>query len=477
MDAAVFLTLILCLLNGGNDLLDYLDTEQYWQIKNVPVTLQAMTAELQPPKQQDVSQLIPELEAADAPARDEAGRKIRKAGASALEPLRAASRSGRLELSRRAGRIIEEIHGDLKPVEVRRLMAIRALGELGKKDALPILQPFLDLKEPFVADYARTAVGLIEAKPVVRPRPLELIRNERWLLPGNCFAVGQLTPREGKPVSVAKGIELIRIGRGGDRNDMINRATRQIVVMAEEIGNVRVESATFGTFEGEEKAPVLVVFGRVQCDAEGFRGLARRHKLPMRQVQGVDVFEPSRGAAILIPSDDQVIVIGAMGDQGLPVERTIEAIKSNKGGLAEATSMKKLIEKVDTALPLWVVGEVTETYRRVPVVEAFDTFSLFGRRDGDALALTLEAKGHDPEKAKAAAEALARYAEKGIKEINPIVTVAPILSAAVDLLGTVKVSSAGDTLTATATLKASPAGLLSIPLLLEDIPREGAPER
>src|SRR2546421_8733531 len=108
MEASFFL-LFTMLLGGasGNDLLDLIPTDSYWKSKEVELTAPNIMVELNSIKADDTS----------------------------------------------------------KATAVRRLMAIRALGELKSADALPSLKTQLDSKEMFVADYAQRAIDAIESKP------------------------------------------------------------------------------------------------------------------------------------------------------------------------------------------------------------------------------------------------------------------------------------------------------------------------
>ena len=87
--------MLLCGGSTGSDALDYIDSEHYWKSKKIEYTVEAMMLEAKKP---DV-------------AEDAA----------------------------------------MKEAQIRRLLAIRALGEKKAQKALPLLQGFIDSKEPFVA--------------------------------------------------------------------------------------------------------------------------------------------------------------------------------------------------------------------------------------------------------------------------------------------------------------------------------------
>ena len=138
------LLMLLLMSGGGNDLLDYVQAKAYWQLKGVPVTAAAMTGELAPPKAE--------------------GAKEAAAG-----PQTAA-----------------------KAAVVRRLMAIRTLGELKDAQALAVLQPLLKSTALFEAEYAQQAIAAIEGKPFARPRTAaKQMAQDPWLLPADCGIVGR----------------------------------------------------------------------------------------------------------------------------------------------------------------------------------------------------------------------------------------------------------------------------------------------
>src|ERR1700683_3315782 len=163
------LYILMFLLGGSNDLLDYVPTYAYWQIKQVHVTLVGMTAELEQPAAPDVTALIGDLSHADPQVRAAAGLKLTDIGWKIVPQLWAAVDNGDPETSNQARRLIARIDVTSKPSLVRRLMAIRTLGELKQPAALATLKPLLDSKEQFEADYAAAAIAQIERRPNRRP--------------------------------------------------------------------------------------------------------------------------------------------------------------------------------------------------------------------------------------------------------------------------------------------------------------------
>src|SRR5688572_2329943 len=162
-----FLALVLSLVTGGgNDLLDYMPTVGYWAEKNVQVSLESMTAELAERPARDVGPLIADLGSPDAETRDKAALKIREiGGAGALSALSEAGESPDAEVRRRARALLQQIGGDEIQRGVRRLMAIRTLGQLRNPQAVAALKPLLESKQLFVAEYAQNALDAIEGRP------------------------------------------------------------------------------------------------------------------------------------------------------------------------------------------------------------------------------------------------------------------------------------------------------------------------
>src|SRR5947209_12844999 len=157
-----FLVLLSLLVGGGgSDLLDYVPSDYYWKHKQVDVSLDTMTNELKPVDAQDISKIIPDLDSADPQMRETATKKIQSVGPAALPELKKQAQSDEQEIAGRARALIQKIEASERPKAVRRLMAIRTLGEMKKKEALPTLQAMLKSDEMFVTEYAREAIDRI----------------------------------------------------------------------------------------------------------------------------------------------------------------------------------------------------------------------------------------------------------------------------------------------------------------------------
>jgi len=188
--------MLMLLLSGGgwgNDLLDYLPTSAYWRAKGVEVSVERMTAELAVAEPADLAQLIRDLGADRHATREAASAKLRALGPVAIPALKKAAESDDPEVRTRAKELLEGLSGGAQANAIRRLMAIRTLGELKKPEALAALRPLLEAKEPFVADYAARAIATIEGRAHERAAASrEMLWRDLCLLPANCGIVAQL---------------------------------------------------------------------------------------------------------------------------------------------------------------------------------------------------------------------------------------------------------------------------------------------
>jgi hypothetical protein len=473
-----YLTMILCLLTGGgNDLLDYLPTESFWAQKNVAVSVEAMVKELMPRPSADVTKLIADLGAPDAATRDAAAQRIREigGGGAATKALTEAADSPNAEVRGRARTLLRDLGGDDIELGVRRLMAIRTLGEIGKAEALPTLKPLLNSKELFEADYAKVAIDQVEGRTPsasamrpVAPRVVEDV----WLLPADCKTVGQLVPRRGSPLGIA---EFMAAMKGKDelkKNADAASAVQTVLEIVERIGNVRVDAATFGvsgTLVDRRGGPApgyvaLVVRGKYHSGY--LRMLAKSAHYGAGEESGIEIFKPNGELTWLMPSDEVFVFLASPTGAEAPAAELARAVKAGKGPLAGDEAAHKRIEALDTKQILWGASTVTPDQKSMPVAEAFDTITLSGTREAKTLKIRMTAKGSDPEKVKAAADKTAKHAKDSADFLSGIHMSIILMSA--DLLRSVKLESSGTTATLTAQLETTPAAILSLPVLADE---------
>src|ERR1051325_4906437 len=149
---------------GGNHLLDYASSQSYWKSKGVVVSVQTMTNELRSSDAKDISELIAQLASPDGQVRAGAAKKIIQLGEGVLPQLEKAVETPDPEVAASVKTLIADISAASKVNAIRRLMAIRTLGELKKPESVNALRPLVSAKEMFVSEYAARSIAQIEGK-------------------------------------------------------------------------------------------------------------------------------------------------------------------------------------------------------------------------------------------------------------------------------------------------------------------------
>ena len=456
-------TLVTFLLGGGasRDLLDYVPVEAYWEAKKVVVTPDVLLAELQPPPAAgDLGDLVGQLDAADAATRDAAAAKIRALGAAAVPTLQKEADSDDIGVARRARSLISEINAATKPARVRRLMAIRTLGERKERRALDLLKPLADSKEPFVAAYARRAAAQIDGKSGdaadagAGAAAAGSVRDDLWLLPANCAAVGQFEPRPGMSQRFDEAIEPMHV-LPAQKKDRLDALTESVLELADKVGNVRIDGVTLGVSDDFGMTSGFVVaIVRGQFDRAAVAERVRQEGSPSGNVDGFDVFKmEDGGGALFFPSDNLAVYLFGPDAEKLPVREMIAAARAGKGGLATADGMRELLKLAQTDQPLWAAARVTPAYKQFPIAAGFDRAVLVGRQTGSTFKLEGSAEGTDPKQADISVHEMKRYLKEYIDAMHNMAPVMPPLQRVMHFLESVKADLNGAKLTATATFE------------------------
>ena len=473
--AASWLMVLLLALGGGdgNELLDYLPSRLYWEVKGVDLSADAMRAELAAKPSADAVALIPELGDDRFETREKAMEKIRAIGPDAIPALRTALESESAEIRNRAAVLVRDLSVAGRAREIRRLMAIRALGELKARDAEADLLGLLPSGEPFVASYARAALASIRNQDAAPPAaaPGE-VRADLALIPPGCGVVGRMTVPPGRPVDYDRLLASISGFplRGEQTPDQAaEQAARQGIAIAERIGNIRIDAVTLGV-SGDigNNAGFVVVVARGCYDAKGLRELILQEtRAKPRTIAGVDVLPLDREFTLILPSDERLILAGGPKTDALPMEDLATALREGEAK-QPAPETAALAGAVDTSRPLWLSMRVTEAYRSMPLLAPFEAVTLVVGREADAQHLALSARGKDAEAVKASVAIF----EKGLQEAREGFAKAvqdvrmPQMKAFADLLGSIALETDGGAVTVTGTLKGTGHTAVLTPMLL-----------
>ena len=414
-----WLAAVVMMLSQGNatDVLDLVDAASYWKAQNVQMTADALAAEVKPP---------------------------------AAAANRAAA--------------------------VRRLMAIRALGELKDKAALPLLKPLLGEQAPFVADYARQAIATIEGAPYRRQMPsAENLAADVALLPSGCSLVAQTSMAGGAPISYDALADILKAatppgGKAQDVERVRSEVTQALTQFTGTVGNFRIESVTMGVAgEFGPRAGFLVVIARGLYDADAAREAAQAvAKKEVEEVEDVGVIRPDSEVALAFPSNDRAILVAGPARESVDAAlvQVLAALKTGKGGLDGDAGMKALLASVDRAKHLWAAAAMTDTYRQAELFAPFDTITLTADEAGGTMDFLLVARGRD---ADAAAKAVGQFeagrqdALKQMKANMPAEAKA-MMGGIVEMIEGVKTAQDGAQVTVTASLKGGGLGGMLLPL-------------
>jgi len=291
------------LLGSGNDMLDYTSVDQYWQSRGVVVSVENMVAELKPAnKDGDISELIDALGAKEFRVREDASKKILARGEAAIPQLEQVVRSKRsAEILFRSRALLKDLKGNAACRTTRRLMAIRALGQLHTKNpqALAMLRSLLHSTKPFEAEFAKYAIAKIEGKKLPRPAgPSQAELDEDiWLLPRECHLVMQLASTDYIPVGTKWLVRNVKADRYAPSPNipMLQakkaHADQCINMLINQIGNARIDAVTIGATQNH-----CFTILRGQYDKKVLKAFLQKQKIQVIQKGSLDLIttlEPS----------------------------------------------------------------------------------------------------------------------------------------------------------------------------------------
>ncbi|MFP4106734.1 MAG: HEAT repeat domain-containing protein [Phycisphaerae bacterium] len=362
-----------------NEALDIVPAERYWKMQNVEMTEAEMVAVLKADDEKkdvpDISGLIKQLGAKSYKARQEAQRKIEACGPGVLPQVRPLLKSDDAEVASRAAEIIEKLAGGADSRELRRLMAIRTLGNLKAKDHLPLLKKIAGSKDPFEAEYAKQAIAKIQDKEFTRPALSYKQRMaELKYLPENTGLIAQidLSGGPGEPVDFAQlKKSMANMGPGGNVEQQfeqgIGEMLEHVLPVLATTGNARIDSVTIGVASdvGNRSGNAIVQFCGLydpQKLADGIKQIGGNN-IAIGDYKGVRalIIERDDGYLLLPSNDRAVLVMGA--NKEFITRGADEALGLLKGKGKSALDNEKLvgmIKNVDSGSKKWVVLDMVD---------------------------------------------------------------------------------------------------------------------
>ena len=469
--------LMVAMMGGaGNDLLDYMQTKAYWQIKGVAVTAEAMQAELKPVLPGQVKALMADLTGNDEAKRKAAAGRLSTMGVGVIPQLTkaAATAQGNPEKAGAIQQLIGKLYQARQAGSVRRLMAIRTLGELKARAAMPMLTGLLKSKALFEADYAAAAIAAIGGKPYKRPGvSAKTLAADVWRLPSNCGIVAQSKMPPGGPVDFAKILKKVGSLPGGMKAEQILvQATQMLVKAAEMTGNIRFDGATMGVAgNAADRTGFVAIIVRGTYDAKALAALmGEQGRIKTETVNGIEVLKPDNEVALILPGNDMLVFCAGPNREQLPLGEMTTAIKTGVGGLKPASDLGKLIKTLDTSGPLWAAATITDAYRKGgPIIASFKTMTLVSKTVKDGQTFTVTGKGADPKQVDMAVKAFNGLIAMGGAELEQQVQrgrpQSEMLKPILEFFKSIKATADGASATATGTIKGSSLTTIA-PLLL-----------
>ena len=456
---------------GGGDLLDFMSTDSYWKAKHITVTVEQLLEDAKAPTAVgDVSKEIKDLASAEFKVRDAARKKIESMGPGVLPQLEPAINSKDDEVAEIAQDIQKKLLGRGKERAVRRLMAIRTLGERKEATAGAVLAEAAKSPDPFVADYAARSLALIDGQPlpVREPRKIE---NDVWLLPADVSVVGQVSAtRVGKPITIDTVFEKYASALGNmggpnrpapdaeqikkQRDQMLDTAYTGMLQVIDRLGNIRVDGATVGVSrnigergDGEKGWVVVIIRGTYDRTAAigALKDMAGGGA-EVREEDGTPAIKLGGGAMALMPSNDMLVFVAGPSEEEskVPADAVKAALKNGKKPLADAPLAARIKALQKDAGPAWALMEPNATMKKEATwIAPYSILTLTTKLDDKnrKLAYTITGEGADAEQVKASVEELQRHIKKGSDEIHRVAENMPAIKPLADIMDAIKIEA------------------------------------
>lgn len=368
--------LLFLLLSGcGNDFLDAMPSSGYWKMHDVQVTATAMMKELDDSQATDkeeprayIQALITQLGASREADRDAAEKELLLLGREAYpEIAEAAKRNDSSEIAARAAGILDNIDNRsyaetwrwrMVPRDrdqaraVRRLMAIRTIGENKYKEAMPLLLKLTESKVPYEADYARRAIARIEGRKLtLEQEPFDMKLRERDLaaLPREIGGVAQFIQLPQMELGVPEMKIDTQYSIFG--NSRIRYQMWCMVSMTAGWGNMRLQHATVFVPEnfGDENDSWIGLILRCSYDYKAVKQIFKDCGVTFKKIGEAEV-GTFRDGMVMAPVSDSLLVMFVCPGRNAkpPIESVIKALVSGgKGGIEKNVEIQDLLEQVD----------------------------------------------------------------------------------------------------------------------------------
>lgn len=366
---------------------------------------------------------------------------------------------------------------------IARLMAIRALGEIGDDAAVAALEPLVDSSEPFVGRYARRSLAWIAGED---PEPAAAVTMDQLdadlaLVASDMMMVAQsrgLTQASG-PVDLKAMMPDMAAAGGPSSDEMIQDFAMPLLELIDQVGNVQLDALTFAMgFEEEDDEPsAVMVVARGRYDRGRLvRMLEEEGSMDFYTIEETEVAQSTsewgEQVVVMMPGDDRLVFMftETEGVQ-LPTDDIAMLIEDGETEPALAGVLMDQLDAIDREqTPVWMAMEVPAMLKQNEPGEifgAFDAVRFIGvvNDDGD-LAVSWVAQGTDAGAVAQTADVIRSYIQEGIMELEENMQYEPEMKALYEpmlgMLRSIELTPEGETLTGGMTLPGSGGGLFSM---------------
>jgi hypothetical protein len=356
----------------------------------------------------------------------------------------------------------------VKAQEVKKLLAMRALGALGDKAALPALEKAAAEKALFFDDYASAAIAAIEGKEYTTAgASADDLKADLALLPEGIGLVMQAQLDGGGKMDLRKvvGEALKAMPDAPQPDEVLKQVNGELGKIAGKIGNVRIDAVTFGlSADVGNDAGFAVVIARGKYDHRALESfLAEQRNTANHQIGGTMFLGIGGDNAALAPvSSERLILVTGAGWEHLPLKGLAARLKAQPTEPAFGKKLQKVIARADQSGSIWGAGLISEGMKEAPPLAPFDEIVLSTRElEGKGKTqLMLEGIGSDAASIKESVEEMEQTIGQGIAEIEQHQQ--PGMAPIVGLMKGMKFTSKGLKGSISAEFDGKPANLVSL---------------
>ncbi|MFT4547295.1 MAG: hypothetical protein ACI9MB_001241 [Verrucomicrobiales bacterium] len=358
----------------------------------------------------------------------------------------------------------------VKAQEVKKLLAMRALGQMKDKAALPALQKAAGSKKLFFSEYASEAIAVIEGKEFVE-NGLDpaLLKRDLALLPAGIGLVVQARLESGGSLDLKKVVGDAFAGQDGvpSAEEMLKQVNEGLGEVFKGIGNVRLDAVTMGVSAdvGDDSGFVIII-ARGKYDHRAMESYVSRQAGTKPHSIGGTMFLGLDGddAALAPVSNELLILVSGPGWDQFPLDAVAAKLKERPVEPVFSKELQKVLARADQSGEVWGGGLISAGMKEAPPLAPFDEFVLSTSKleVSGKNRMKLDVVGSDPKAVKASIDEMKQQVGEGIAEFEQVGR--PGMESMLELMKGMKFYSMGLNGTISVTFDGNVLGLL-VPMM------------